>query len=259
MIKKISFEQDIELERFVSTPKDKKPRFDWRGVITEDRLQRPEIKIEANGAERDFDLAEIADTIGHALTDLLLSRQEQEIFTDVNREFVASVAESVGEVLAKSIEQGRSLKLSAHDIHLLIEKALIENDAHDVAKSLVFGRNKGVGEKQTPVSIRLIRRNGQVVPWNESKIEIAVRKSFLSRHLDSTPALEVAQAVTYRLNQSGQAFINIEDVQDTVQEELMRLGHFKVAESYILYRAHRSRQRIEEGGQFPSKSSSKNP
>lgn len=247
MIKKISFEQDIELERFVSTPKDKKPRFDWRGVITEDRLQRPEIKIEANGAERDFDLAEIADTIGHALTDLLLSRQEQEIFTDVNREFVASVAESVGEVLAKSIEQGRSLKLSAHDIHLLIEKALIENDAHDVAKSLVFGRNKGVGEKQTPVSIRLIRRNGQVVPWNESKIEIAVRKSFLSRHLDSTPALEVAQAVTYRLNQSGQAFINIEDVQDTVQEELMRLGHFKVAESYILYRAHRSRQRIEEG------------
>ena len=108
----------------------------------ENRLYRNDIKIEAGGTERDFDLAEIADTIGNALTDLLLSRQEEEIFTEVNRKFVASVAESVGEVLAKQIELGRALKLSTYDIHLLIEKALIENDAHDVARSLMFSRIK---------------------------------------------------------------------------------------------------------------------
>ncbi|MGB0416805.1 MAG: ribonucleoside-diphosphate reductase subunit alpha, partial [Coraliomargarita sp.] len=126
--------------------------------------------------------------------------------------------------------------------------ALIENDAHDVAKSLVFRRNQGSDSlERPPVSIRLIRRNGQVVPWSESKIEIAVRKSFLSLHMDSTPAVDVARAVTDRLNSSGQAFINIEDVQDAVQEELMRQGHFKVAESYILYRAHRTRRREEAG------------
>ncbi|MGB0258199.1 MAG: ATP cone domain-containing protein, partial [Coraliomargarita sp.] len=248
MIQKISFEEDLELKRYASTPKDKKPRFDWRGVIGEDRFQRPEIKIEAEGGERDFDLAEIADTIGAALTDLLLSRQEQEIFTDINQKFVATVAESVGKVLAEQIEQGRELKLSTHDIHLLIEKALIENDAHDVARSLMFGRNKAGGDdERAPVSIRLIRRNGQVVPWSESKIEIAVRKSFLSLHLDSEPAIDIARAVTDRLNVGGQAFINIEDVQDAVQEEMMRQGHFKVAESYILYRAHRSRLREESG------------
>jgi ribonucleoside-diphosphate reductase alpha chain len=248
MIQKISFEEDLELKRFAATPKEKKPRFEWASVLGEDRLKRPEIKIDADGAERDFDIAEIADTIGNALTDLLLSRQEQDIFTEVNRKFVASVAESVGEVLARQIEQGRALKLSTHDIHLLIEKALIENDAHDVARSLMFGRNKSVKQKErAPVSIRLIRRNGQVVPWNEAKIEIAVRKSFLSLHLDSDPAVEIARAVTDRLNESGQAFINIEDVQDAVQEEMMRQGHFKVAESYILYRAHRSRIREEEG------------
>lgn len=249
MIHKISFEEDLELKRYTSTPKDKKPRYDWRGVIGEGSFSRSQIKIQSGSAERDFDLAEIADTIGAALTDLLLSRQEEEIFTDVNQKFVASVAESVGKVLADQIEQGRDLKLSTHDIHLLIEKALIENDAHDVAKSLVFGRNKRV-EERTPVSIRLIRRNGQVVPWTESKIEIAVRKSFLSLHLDSGPAIDVARAVTDRLNLDGKAFINIEDVQDTVQEELMRMGHFKVAESYILYRAHRSRLR-EEAGEVP--------
>ena len=46
------------------------------------------------------------------------------------------------------------------------------------------------------------------------------------------------------------AFINIEDLQDKVQEELMRQGHFKVAEAYILYRAHRAllreAERVEE-------------
>ncbi len=252
MIHKLSFEEDLELKRFTATPWDKKPRFDWRGVITEENLQRPGIKIDADGGERDFDLAEIADTIGTALTDLLLSRQEEEIFTERNRRFVATVAESVGKVLAGQIEQGRELKLSSHDIDLLIEKALIENDAHDVAKSLVFSRDQDNEEiERPPVSIRLIRRNGLVVPWNEAKIEIAVRKSFLSLHLDSGPAIDIARAVTDRLNSSGQAFINIEDVQDTVQEELMRQGQFKVAESYILYRAHRARLRIESDEAVP--------
>jgi ribonucleoside-diphosphate reductase alpha chain len=114
MIHKISFEEDLELKRFASTPKEKKPRFEWGSALGQDRLSRPEITIESEGAERDFDLAEIADTIGNALTDLLLSRQEEEIFTEVNRKFVASVAESVGAVLAKQIEQGRALKLSTH-------------------------------------------------------------------------------------------------------------------------------------------------
>ena len=85
------------------------------------------------------------------------------------------------------------------------------------------------------------------MPWSESKIEIAVRKAFLALHLDSEPAVEISRAVTDRLNTDEQAFINIEDVQDAVQEEMMRQSHFKVAESYILYRAHRSRVREKAG------------
>ena len=253
MIKKISFEEDLKLKHSVSIPKEKKPRFDWAAVIDEDSFRQSEVKVEIGGNECDFDLAEIADTIGEALTDLLLSRQEEEIFTDVNQKFVASVAESVGKLLTDSIEQGRALKLSSHDIHLLIEKALIENDAHDVAKSLVFGRKRNNGVKRDPVSIRLIRRNGQVVPWNEAKIEIAVRKAFLSLQMDSSPALDIARAVTDRLNTKEQAFINIEDVQDAVQEELMRQNYFKVAEAYILYRAHHSRLREESKKEAPEK------
>ena len=244
MFKKYAFDEDLELKRFTDTPLENKPRFDWRGVIGEDQFKSTEIKIKTEKGDQAFDLAEIANTIGSALTDLLLSRQVEEIFTEVNQNFVAKIAQSVGEVLNGQIEEGRELKLSNHDIHLLIEKALIDNEAYDVAKSLVFGRNDG-GEKaeRMPISIRLIRRNNQVVPWSESKIEIAVRKAFLSLHLDSEPAVKIARAATDRLNKSGKAFINIEDVQDAVQEEMMRQGHFKVAESYILYRAHRAQLR----------------
>ena len=75
--------------------------------LGEDRLQRSDIKIEADGSEREFDLAEIADTIGTALTDLLLSRQEDDIFNEVNRKFVANIAESVGRGAGRSDRAGQ--------------------------------------------------------------------------------------------------------------------------------------------------------
>ena len=82
-------------------------------------------------------------------------------------------------MLAGQIEQGKELKLSAHDVNS-IEKALIENDAYDVAKSLVLSRQQRDNtEERLPVSIRLIRRNGKVVPWNEGEDEIAI--TILSR------------------------------------------------------------------------------
>ena len=249
MFKKYAFEEDLELKRFSSTPIDKKPRFNWKGVIADNNFKSSEIIIQTDSGDKAFDLAEIADTIGTALTDLLLSRKVDEIFTEVNQNFVAKIAESVGKVLSSQIEEGKELKLSKHDIHLLIEKALIENEAYDVAKSLVFARQgniEAVQEVRKPITIKLIRRNKQVVPWSESKIEIAVRKAFLSLHLDSEPAVTIARHVTDRLNDSGQAFINIEDVQDSVQEEMMRQGFYKVAESYILHRAHRAQLREKD-------------
>src|SRR5690606_1243884 len=54
------------------------------------------------------------------------------------------------------------------------------------------------------------------------------------------------RAVTARVKAAGQAFFHIEEVQDIVQEELMRGGHFKVAEHYILYRAERAALRLQQ-------------
>jgi ribonucleoside-diphosphate reductase alpha chain len=227
----------------------------WRDVLPkEKRTTNPDIIVTRGTTDTQFSLEDVADAIGNSLTDLLISRsqEDQAIFSEDNRKFVSDVAHSVAASLMRTLEAGSRLRLSESDLYLLIEKALLENEAYDVAKSLAFRRSMEktgtvdvhVGPNSLPV--RLIRRNGNVVPWSETKIEIAVRKAFLTIKENPEPAIDIAKGVTDRVRRGDSSFVHIEDVQDMVQEELMRQGHFKAAEHYILYRAQRSRLRIEE-------------
>ena len=247
------FEEDRLLAKAVGTPSENKPRFDWAEALGDNRFEIPKVRITDGAGDRDFHIAEVAEVIGEALTNLMISREENEIYTPKNRELVVESARIVADRLIERMaeeDEGGAPRLSFDELHRLIEKALVENDAYDVAKSLVISRSsEGNGKLHHPdemegdtAQIRLIRRSGQVVPWNSSKIEVAVRKAFLSLKSDSEPAVDLARQVTRKALSTGQAFINIEDVQDLVQEELMSKRHFKVAESYILYRA---RRRIE--------------
>ena len=130
------------------------------------------------------------------------------------------------------------------DSHQLQQVFLnILNNAYFVAKSLLLNRARKIAvdrEAAAQSTLRVIRRNNQVVPWSEQKVEIAVRKTFLSQQRDSAPAVAVTQAVSARVHSSKQSFVHIEEIQDMVQEELMKAGHFKVAEAYILFRAQRA-------------------
>ena len=251
MPRPLTLDEDLALKRLVTTPRDQKPDFSWRDSINLISVSHPAITVtRSTGEEEGFNLCDVADEIGQALTDLLLSREEKNIFNEENRGFVANVAHSVATRLVEQAREAGGLRLSEHDLSLLIEKALIENDAHDVAKSLVFKRSvrsaSGLpSQEAAPISIRLIRRNGTVVPWMESKIEGACRRAFLSMKENAEAAASISRAVTERVRNREDAFVHIEDVQDMVQEELMRQGYYKVAESYILYRAQRSRQRAE--------------
>jgi ribonucleoside-diphosphate reductase alpha chain len=230
------FREDIALKNAVRSPSGAKPRFNWRESL-------PAV---AGGAAAGLDAAQIADIVGAALTDLLVARQEQDIFTESNRQFVAAVASDVVRVLSQSgVQVGEGLILQA------IEDALVRYNRHDVAKSLLFSRGGLESAPVEPLAIttRLMRRNGQVVPWLPNKITLAVRMAFLSLEQDPAPCERVASAVTRRVADLGQTIIGIEEVQDLVQEELMRQGHYKVAQNYILYRAYRARRREELAAQ----------
>ena len=255
MYRSITLEEDIALKQIIASRHGGEAscqRFNWRDSLeTEHRAPIPEIIVIRAAGEVEFSLADVADTIGEALTDLLLSREEQEdrIYNDENRNFVTGVAFSVAKSLMQQVQRGGAIKLSQNDLYLLIEKALIENDAHDVAKSLVFTRSYQkngeivVSEDLHLMPVRLIRRNGNVVPWSETKIETAVCKAFLDLRKDPEPAMRIAHGVTQRVRAGDSAFVHIEDVQDLVEEELGRQGQFEVMRAYMSYRIQRAEAR----------------
>ena len=104
-----------------------------------------------------------------------------------------------------------------------------------------------------PGSIRVIKRNGTVVAYNDSKISIAISKAFLAVEGGTAAASSRVHETVEKLTQNiskiflhrmpSGGTIHIEDIQDQVELALMRAGEHKVARDYVLYRAERARLR----------------
>ncbi len=243
-----SLAHDLALKRTVHTPVEQKPHFAWRDVLAGESIELPEIALLCPHGEERFVLTEVADTLGKALTNVCLARGEKDIFTEANRAWVARICRELAANLAllSRTQPHAPLKVSLSELYELIEKTLVDNNAYFVAKSLLLNRARKISidrESAAHSTLRVIRRNNQVVPWSEQKVEIAVRKTFLSLQRDSAPAVGITRAVSGRAHSAKQSFIHIEEIQDMVQEELMKGGHFKVAEAYILFRAQRAANR----------------
>ena len=113
----------------------------------------------------------------------------------------------------------------------------------------------------TPGRLRVIKRNGSVVPYNEEKISIAITKAFLAVEGGTAAAStrihnkvnELANRVTTTFNKrmpSG-GTLHIEEIQDQAELELMRSEERQVARTYVLYREERSKARKEEQTETP--------
>ena len=107
-----------------------------------------------------------------------------------------------------------------------------------------------------PGQLRIIKRNGKVVLFDVSKIEVAITKAFLAVYSSTAAASssvhqkvdELSKKVetTFRNRMPSGGTIHIEEVQDQVELELMRSDERKVAREYILYREARAQVRKEE-------------
>lgn len=105
---------------------------------------------------------------------------------------------------------------------------------------------------------KVIRRNGSVVPFDPTKISVALTKAFIasegevsggsSRMHDLVQKLtaNVVEILTHRQPQGGT--LRIEAIQDQVELALMRSGEHEVARGYVLYREARSRERQQVSG-----------
>lgn len=102
---------------------------------------------------------------------------------------------------------------------------------------------------------KVIRRNGSVVPFEPSKISVALTKAFIAvnggqgagsarvRELVEQLTGSVVSALMRRQPHGGT--LHIEDIQDQVELGLMRSGEHDVARAYVLYREERSRSRAK--------------
>ena len=104
-----------------------------------------------------------------------------------------------------------------------------------------------------PGQLRVIKRNGTVVPFEDSKITVAITKAFLaveggtaaaSSRIHETVATLTAQVVaTFKRRMPSGGTLHIEDIQDQVELELMRAGEHKIARDYVIYREARRQER----------------
>ena len=108
----------------------------------------------------------------------------------------------------------------------------------------------------SPGQLRIIKRNGSVVDFDGSKIEIAITKAFLAVHTSAAAASSSVHSRVSALSSQGEDIfrkrmpsggtIHIEEIQDQVELALMRSEEHKVAREYVLYRAERANQRAIE-------------
>ena len=107
-----------------------------------------------------------------------------------------------------------------------------------------------------PGKMRVIKRNGKVVPFEEDKIKVAVTKAFLANESGNAAASErihrkveeisadVEEVFKRRMPSGGT--LHIEEIQDQVELQLMRNEEYAVARKYILYREERAIERTKE-------------
>lgn len=107
-----------------------------------------------------------------------------------------------------------------------------------------------------PGQLRVIRRNGSVTAYEDSKIAVAMTKAFLAvEGGNAATSARIRQLVTELAHQVSAEFkrrwptggtIHIESIQDQVELALMRAGEHQVARTYVLYREERRRARQQE-------------
>ena len=118
------------------------------------------------------------------------------------------------------------------------------------------GASPDAGAASVFAQYQIIRRNGAVVPFEPSKIAVAMMKAFLAVHgtqgAASASVRETVDALTQTVirallrSRPGGGTFHIEDVQDHVELGLMRGGHHEVARAYVLYRERRSQERAQQ-------------
>jgi ribonucleoside-diphosphate reductase alpha chain len=242
----IEFEEilhDLELKRAAALSAEERPSVDVAAALGALDASSDLRVREEDGTEQPLTAVLAGALVADALSTLAAASAEAVADTAAAREIVrATTATALTRLGALD-----ATVITSADLSAVVEAALIDAGHYEIAKALVVTRARPAAPSGAQAgALRLIRRGGEVVPWNTAKIESAIRKAFLSLEADPSPAGPLAGRVAERAGALGSAYVAIETIQDLVQEELVLGGHMRVAERYIVYRAERALLRAQQ-------------
>ena len=88
--------------------------------------------------------------------------------------------------------------------------------------------------------MKVVKRNGSIVDFDQSKIANAISKA--NNEVKSSQRAtkkEIGEIIDY-IKSLGKERMLVEDIQDIIEEKLMEFGHFELAKIYIIYRYKRA-------------------
>ncbi len=96
------------------------------------------------------------------------------------------------------------------------------------------------------------KRNNDIMKFDASRIRNAINKAYLANGIVDEGSIQIiVNDITDQLLEVSQTlsedeFINVEQIQDIVEQTLMKFNKFDVAKSYIVYRQERTKLREQE-------------
>jgi len=84
--------------------------------------------------------------------------------------------------------------------------------------------------------MQVIKRNGTIVDFDQSKIKIAIGKANKEVENKEKATEEEIKGILNYIVQLGKKRLLVEDIQDIIEEKLMEIGHYDLAKKYIIYR-----------------------
>ena len=91
--------------------------------------------------------------------------------------------------------------------------------------------------------MKVVKRDGQIVRFNQNKIIEAISKANKSVCKQERANLNERKEIAKKIKSLKKMEISVEEIQDIIENQLMELNKFELAKKYILYREERTKAR----------------
>jgi ribonucleoside-diphosphate reductase alpha chain len=203
--------------------------------------------VKRDGRLVPFQRERIANALEAAFRDTKQVPKPKELL-DVMAQTIERLTDLIEEEVVSTLKTGK--RLTVEDIQDVVEKLLMENGHHDVVRDYIIYRetHKKLRE-DSPRHLKILRSDGLTfVRFNPIKIVSALEKAFCSHFQINGPTpFEIINQVDHLTRLVVKAMkeeascgntLTVEIIQDEIERQLMKEGHYAVAKEYILHRAN---------------------